>query len=106
MEQESGVSLMKQLERMFPGKDLKYREEETGQASKEETAVKQRGDMISIALNSQRILEDINKKENPGAPAPSLIPVPTNNNNTDSTTAVEYASGQDKFLSSYLANIG
>ena len=106
VEQESGVSLMKQLERMFPGKDLKYREEETGQASKEETAVKQRGDMISIALNSQRILEDINKKENPGSPSPSLIPVPVNNNNTDSTTSVEYASGQDKFLSSYLANIG
>ena len=63
--------------------------------------------MISIALNSQRILEDINKKENPGAPAPSLIPVPTNNNNnTDSTTPVEYASGQDKFLSSPYANIG
>ena len=104
--ERSELTLMQQLERMFPGKDTVYNME-TGQASKEETAVQQRGDMISIALNSQRILEDINKKENPGAPAPSLIPVPTNNNNnTDSTTPVEYASGQDKFLSSPYANIG
>ena len=105
--EQSQLTLMQQLERMFPGEGSVYKKLETGQTSKEETAVQQRGDMISIALNSQRILEDINKKENPGAPAPSLIPVPTNNNNnTDSTTPVEYASGQDKFLSSPYANIG